>query len=356
MNSCTVAVIPGEGSGPEAVDATLGVIDVLGLGIEWVHPPVGEPALASHGSAFPDEARAAIDECDATLFGATSGASADAFFYLRWGRQTYANVRPSRFRQGFRSPLAAPEDIDFVIVRENLEDSYLFVEGDLEDLAPLDLLSFSVGRKVHEMGPGRYGIKAVTEAGSERIMRFGFDMARRRRDSGRPGKVTVAAKTNMLPSTDGLFARIGDQVAEEYPDIEHENYIIDDFAHRLIVQPDEFDVVILPNLYGDILSDAAAALIGGLGLAPSGCYGEDSAYFESAHGTADDIAGTGTVNPTATILSAAMMLDHLGFVDEARVVDDAISTVYASGRILTPDQGGTASTLEFAAAVASEFG
>ncbi len=347
----TVAVVPGEGAAPEAVAATLEAVDRLGLPIVWTHPPVGEAALASHGSHFPDEARAALDAADATLFGATSGASVGALFHLRWGRQTYANVRPTRFRPGFSSPLSRPEGIDFVIVRENLEDLYLFLEGDLTDLAPLDLTSPTVGRKAHELGPGRYAIKAITEAGSERIIRHGFELARRRQAAGHPGRVTVAAKTNMLPQTDGLFARIGQQVAEEFPDIEHQSFIVDDFAHRLVAHPHDLDVVVLPNLYGDILSDAAAALAGGLGLAASACFGEDDAYFESAHGTADDIAGLGIVNPTATMLSAVLLLEHLGFGDAARALDTSISAVYAAGTVLTPDQGGTATTAAFTAAV-----
>lgn len=347
----SVAVVPGEGAAPEAVAATLEVVDHLALPIEWTHPPIGEAALASHGSHFPDDARAALDAADATLFGATSGASAGALFHLRWGRQTYANVRPTRFRPGFSSPLSRPDGIDFVIVRENLEDLYLFLEGDLADLAPLDLTSPTVGRKAHELGAGRYAIKAITEAGSELIIRHGFELARRRRALGRPGRVTVAAKTNMLPQTDGLFARIGEQVAADYPDIEHQTFIVDDFAHRLVARPHDLDVVVLPNLYGDILSDAAAALAGGLGLAASACFGDDYAYFESAHGTADDLAGLGIVNPTATLLSAGLMLDHLGFGDAARSLDEAISVVYAAGDDLTPDQGGAATTAGFTAAV-----
>lgn len=349
--SVVVAVIPGEGATPEAVEATVSVVDSLGLDVDWVEPPVGEHAMTTHGSRFPDEARSAIDAANATLFGATSGASVEALFHLRWGRDTFANIRPCRYRTGFHSPLANPDGIDFVIVRENLEDLYLFLEGDLTALAPLDQTSPITHRKAHELGPGRYAIKVITEAGSERVIRYAFELARRRVTAGHRGKVTVAAKTNMLPQTDGLFARIGREVAEDYPDIEHETFIVDDFAHRLVARTHDLDVVVTPNLYGDILSDAAAGLVGGLGLAPSGCYGDASAYFESAHGTADDIAGTGTVNPTATLLSAAMMLDHLGFAAEAAALDNAISAVYADGSTLTPDQGGAASTTEFAAAV-----
>jgi isocitrate/isopropylmalate dehydrogenase len=328
--------------------ATLQVLEAMNLAIQWTNPPVGNAALAQYGSRFPTEARDIIDTADATLFGATSGASSAALRYLRWGKETFANVRPTRYRPGFSSPLADPVGIDFVIVRENLEDLYVAIEGDLAALAPLNLTSRTNHRSISELGPGAFAIKAITVAGSERVIRHAFELARRRAAAGREGKVTVAAKTNMLPGTDGLFATVGERVATQYPDIVHETYIVDDLAHRLIVQPKSFDVIVLPNLYGDILSDAAAALAGGLGLAPSGCYGHDYAYFESAHGTAPDIAGKGIINPTATLLSATMLLDHLGLHDDAARLEHAIDAVYADGAVLTPDQGGSATTEQFA--------
>ena len=183
-------------------------------------------------------------------------------------------------------------------------------------------------------------------------MRFSFELARRRKARGRPGKVTCSSKYNMLPRSDGLFRDVAARVAAAYPDIEFETFIVDDFARRLVAAPQALDVVVLPNLYGDILSDAAAGVIGGLGLAPSGCYGDTYAYFESAHGSAPDIAGQNVINPTATILSAAMMLEHLGFAAPARRLESAVERVYADGRVLTPDQGGHASTTDFCDAVA----
>jgi isocitrate/isopropylmalate dehydrogenase len=159
----------------------------------------------------------------------------------------------------------------------------------------------------------------------------------------------------MLPKSDGLFREVAAEIARGYPDVEYQNFIVDDFAHRLIADPHALDVVVLPNLYGDILSDAGAALVGGLGLAPSGCYGDDYAYFESAHGTAPDIAGQNIINPTATLLSGAMMLRHLGFLEDADSVEASIAAVYADGSILTPDQGGSASTPEFCEAVAARI-
>jgi isocitrate/isopropylmalate dehydrogenase len=347
-----VVVIEGEDAAPEAVRPTIELVDRLGVAIEWLRPPVGEEGERRHGSLFPDECRRAIDESDATLFGATSGKSALALFYLRWGKQTYANVRPARWLPGYRSPLARPDGIDFVIVRENLEDLYVGAEGDLETLRPLGLSGFTSRRPLADLGPGRFALKVITEAGSERVIRFSFELARRRRASGRPGKVTCATKHNMLPQSDGLFRSVAKHVAESYPDVAFESFIVDDFARRMVASPHDLDVVVLPNLYGDILSDAAAGLIGGLGLAPSGCYGDTYAYFESAHGSAPDLAGRNIINPTATILSAVMMLDHLGFNEEARRLESAVESVYADGGVLTPDQGGQARTTDLCAAIA----
>ena len=356
MNRKRVVVIEGEDAAPEAVRPTLALVDRLGLPIEWVHPPVGERGLAEHGALFPDEAKAAIDASDATLFGATSGRSAPALFYLRWGKQTYANVRPARWRPGFRSPLAHPHGIDFVIVRENLEDLYVGVEGDLDTLAPLGLTSWTFGRPLATLGRGRFAIKVITEAGAERVIRFAFALARRRKADGHAGRVTCACKYNMLPRSDGLFREVAERVAALHPDIEFGTFIVDDFARRVVATPQELDVVVLPNLYGDILSDAAAGVIGGLGLAPSGCYGDGYAYFESAHGSAPDIAGRHIINPTATILSACLMLEYLDFPSAARALEHAVERVYADGRALTPDQGGAATTEEFCAAVTAELG
>lgn len=346
-----VVVIRGEDASPEAVDPSVGLLRRLNLPIDWFVPLVGEEAVQSHGTAFPDEAREMIDSSDATLFGATSGASAPALFYLRWGKQTFANVRPARWVEGMKSPLADPSVVDFVIVRENLEDAYLFAEGNLESLKTLDLTSLTARKKLHELGTGRFAIKAITEAGSERVARFAFELAVRRKAAGYAGRLTCGTKHNMLPQTDGLFRSMTEAVAKEFPAIEFESFIVDDLAHRLVRDPGHFDVIVLPNLYGDILSDAAAGLAGGLGLAPSGCYGESYAYFESAHGTAPDIAGQNIINPTATLLSGAMLLEHLGFEAEGEGLRRAIDEVYADGAVLTPDQGGRSSTTEFCAAV-----
>ncbi|MCY4056756.1 MAG: isocitrate/isopropylmalate family dehydrogenase, partial [Gammaproteobacteria bacterium] len=192
-------------------------------------------------------------------------------------------------------------------------------------------------------------IKAITREGTERVVRFAFDLATRR---DRKRKLTCATKHNMLRDTDGLFLTMAREIAADYPDVEFESFIVDDFACRMIREPERFDVVVMPNQYGDILSDAAGGLLGSLGLAASGCFGADYAYFEPAHGTAPDIAGRNIINPTATILSTTMMLDYLGLETAAARIEDALARVYADGSALTPDQGGTATTTEFCAALA----
>ena len=348
----TIAVIEGDDAAPEAMKPVIALLDSLNIGLEWVYPEVGEAAEARSGSIFPDDARAAIDDADTTFFGSTSGKSGAALMYLRWGKETFANVRPCRYLPGCASPLAEPEGIDFVIVRENLEDLYIGAEGQLADLAPLALKARNTKGFVHEMGVGRYALKVITEAGTERVVRFSFELARKRAGQC---KVTCATKHNMLRETDGLFLEVARQVASDYPDIAFESFIVDDFACRLIREPQKYDVVVMPNLYGDILSDAAGGLVGSLGLAASGCFGEDYAYFEPAHGTSPVIAGMIIIFPTAALLSSTIMLVYLGFVAEAVKIEEAIARVYSSGNVLTPDQGGTATTAEFMSAVTQQL-
>lgn len=338
MTRKRVVVIEGEDAAPEAMRPSLAVIERLGVDIEWLHPPVGAAGIEQAGSAFPDEARAAIDAADATLFGATNGLSALALFYLRWGKQTYANVRPTRFMPGASSPLASPNGIDFVIVRENLEDMYLGVEGDLLDLAPLGLQSFTAQCPVVDLAPGAFALKAITERGSDRVARFAFELARRRKARGFPGRVLCAAKYNMLMRSDGLFRDRVRRVAEQYPDIELQTYIVDDFARRLVADPHGLDVVVLPNLYGDILSDLCAGLIGGLGIAPGANLGDGGiAIFEATHGSAPKYKGQDKVNPTAMLLSGVLMLEHLGELEAAKRLEAAIAQVIKEGRKVTYD-------------------
>jgi 3-isopropylmalate dehydrogenase len=342
-----VVVLPGDDAAPEAVGATMNALRALELPIDYVEFPPGEKWVRGETDR---RARDEIDHSDATLFGSTSGKTT-SIGYLRWGKQTYANVRPTRYCKGFRSPLAHPEGIDFVIVRENLEDLYLGLEGPLEALAPLKLQSRILRGPLDTSERGIYAIKVITERASRRVAEFACRLALKRKARGGKGKLTCTSKYNMLRDSDGLFRRIVEETAAAHPGLRYEQFIVDDFARRIVQSPHELDVVVMPNLYGDILSDAAAGTIGGLGLAPSGCYGDNYAYFESVHGTAPDIVGQGIINPTATMLSAVLMLEYLGFDDAAAGLDTAIRKVYAEGHTLTPDQGGRTSTAEFTRSV-----
>jgi isocitrate/isopropylmalate dehydrogenase len=343
MNQKRVTVIPGDDAAPEAMEAALRVLRALAPPIAWDVLPAGTELARMEPAERALWVNARIDAADTVLFGSTNGTT-PGVIHMRWGRGTFANVRPIRWRPGFRSPLARPEGIDYVIVRENLEDAYVGVMGELRDFLAAGLAGpharLPAGRE------GRWAAKVITREGTERVARFACELAMKRRR-----RLTVSAKTNMLPATDRWFCDIAREVAQEYAGLAFEQFIVDDMAHRLVLQPHELDVLLLPNLYGDVLSDEGAATIGGLGLAPSGCYGDDFAYFESAHGTATDLAGRRWINPTATLLSAAMMLEHLGLGPHAQRLDAAIGRVYAEGRALTRDQGGSASTDAFADAV-----
>jgi len=348
-----VVVLPGDDAAPEAVYPTLDLLRSMELPVEWVLLPDGE-ALDSTMSREQAErlVREAADTCDALLFGATSGKT-PGIGYLRWGKGSFANVRPIRYQPGFRSPLKHPEGIDYLIVRENIEDLYLGLEGDLTALldSGLDLTPrVAIGSPITSRD-GRYAVKVITRENTERVARFACELALRRKAQGYPGKLTCAAKYNVLRQSDGFFRDLVERVAAEHSDITFETFIIDDFARRIVADPHSLDVVLLPNLYGDILSAEGAGTIGGLGLAPSGCYGDRWAYFESVHGTAPDIAGRHIINPTATMLSAALLLEYIGLPQAATRLERAIEQVYAEGTILTPDQGGTATTDEFAEAV-----
>jgi isocitrate/isopropylmalate dehydrogenase len=342
-----VIVVPGDDAAPEAVAPVVELLRKLGGDVEYIEFPIGDLWVRGQTER---ELRAAIDSSDSTLFGATSGKTG-GIGYLRWGKQTYANVRPIRFSKGFKSPLKSPEGIDFVIVRENLEDLYMGIEGELSKLQPLGLTSRITRAPLDTAARGVFALKVITERNSRRVAEFACQLALKRKAAGGKGRLTCACKYNMLAESDGLFRAVVEETAAGYKELIYEQFIIDDFAQRLVQTPHSFDVVVMPNLYGDIMSDAGAGLIGGLGLAPSGCYGTDYAYFESVHGTAPDIKGRNIINPTATLLSAVMMLEYLGFGDDANRMNAAILDVYREGKVLTPDQGGTATTTEFCRAV-----
>jgi isocitrate/isopropylmalate dehydrogenase len=350
-----VALLPGDGAAAEAVLAARSVLDALDVGVEWVEPVVGSGAAANGELALPDETRRVLDATEAALFGAAAETSLPVLLYLRWGRRTFANVRPCRPLRGAHGTAARPEPIDVVLVRENLEDVYVGAEGDLRELAPLGLRARLAGRRVDALGEGRYAVKIVTEAGSERVARAAFELARRRREQGGLGLVTCGTKANVLPESDGLFLQVAERVAAEFGDCGFESVHADEAARRLVMEPERLDVVLVPNLYGDLLSGVVTGLMGGPGVAPSGCYGTDFAYFEPVHGAALDLAGRGVVNPTATLLSAAMLLEHLGFGEASERLERAVRAVYAEETALTPDQGGSATTAEVCAAVADRL-
>lgn len=350
MTEKQIVVIEGDDAAPEAMKPVVNLLGQLNLPLRFKYPVIGQPAIDETGHALPQEAIDQIDAADATLFGSTSGPSGAALMYLRWGKQTYANVRPCRYFPGIASPLRNPDNIDFAIVRENLEDLYVAVEGDIEEVAFLERPGRTNRKLLRELGEGRYAIKAITREGTERIVQFAFDLARKRKVQN---KVSCITKHNMLRESDGYFLEVAQEVAERNQDVEFDFFIVDDFACRMIREPQRFDVLVMPNLYGDLLSDAAGGLLGSLGLAASGCYGDDYAYFEPAHGTAPDIAGQNIINPTATLLTASMMLEYLGYADQSVRLEQAVERVYAEAEVLTPDQGGTSSTSEMVDAVAN---
>ena len=349
----TVAVAPGDDAAPEAVAASMLVLEAMDLPIDFDVLPEGTELASMEMAEREAFMIDRLDAADTVLFGSSNGTT-PGIAHLRWGRGTYANVRPVRWRPGFRSPLVRPEELDYVIVRENLEDAYVGIMGDADDLRATELIGPRA--RLAWDGEGRFAAKLITRTGTEKVARFSYELARRRAAaSGREPHLTVSAKTNMLPATDRWFCDIVAEIGDDYPDVRLSRYIVDDMAHRLVTQVADVDVLLLPNLYGDVLSDLGAGTIGGMGLAPSGCYGDDFAYFESAHGTAPDIAGQGRINPTATLLSAAM-LEWLGLDDRAERLDRALSAVYSEGESLTPDQGGSASTEGFAQAIVDALG
>ena len=348
----TIVALPGQGIGIEVVDATCEILTAAGMPLKILTPPQGEGS-----NTVPEETRRACREADAVLFGAAGPATSAVVGWLRWEMEAWGGLRPAKFYGGMRSPLAEPEGIDFVVIRENSEGMYPGREGDLADVKRLmpDLRD-RFGRNLDRYGEGRFAVKVATRAGAERIARFACEVARKRKARGHAGKVSCVTKSNVLPQTDGLFQRTVQEVVGRYPDLTFEHFHVDDAARRLIRFPKAMDVVVAMNQYADILSDIAGEVAGGLGVAPSGNFGDNGwAYFESVHGSAPDIAGQGIANPTATILSAVLLLDHVGLGAEATRLEAALARVYRDGKALTPDQGGPATTKQMAAAVLAAY-
>jgi isocitrate/isopropylmalate dehydrogenase len=349
----TVVALPGEGIGIEVVDATCEIIAAAGMPVKILTPR----QIDAPGSPVPESTKQAARDADAVLFGAAGPSTSAVVGWLRWEMDAWAGVRPAKFYTGMRSPLADPEGLDFVVLRENSEGMYPGREGDLaEAKRALPNLRDRFGRNLDRFGDGRFAVKVATRKGAERIARFACALADKRKARGYAGKVSCVTKSNVLPQTDGLYQKVVEEVVRQHGGLMFEHWHVDDAARRLIRFPKSMDVVVCMNQYGDILSDVAGEIAGGLGVAPSGNFGDDGwAYFESVHGSAPDIAGKGIANPTATILSAVLMLDHLGLAAEATRLEAALARVYRDGKTLTPDQGGSATTKQMGAAVLAAY-
>ncbi|GAC1394055.1 MAG: bifunctional 3-isopropylmalate/3-methylmalate dehydrogenase [Ktedonobacteraceae bacterium] len=346
----TVCVIPGDDAAPEVMRPTVEILRSLAPDVQFVEAVCGREAQARYGNAFPLETRAAIDAADCTLFGASGGPSRPILWYLRWGKMTYANMRPVRWYPGYHSPMLHPERIDYVIVRDNLEGMYPPREGDIAELGTL--ASSSTWWQIPPVEKvGAYAVRVSTDEQMQRVAIAACELALQRQVLGYPGLVTLGAKYSILPRTDGRFRSIVRDAVHEYRTLSYQEYLIDDLGRRMVAAPETLDVVVLSNEHGDILADVASGSIGGLGLSPSACYGEHYAYFEPVHGSAPDLVGKGTINPTAMLLSGAMLLAYLGYSEHARNLQEAIAQTYREGVVLPVDQHGSAGTEEFVAAL-----
>ena len=346
----TACVIAGDDAAPEGMRPTVEILRLLAPTIHFVEASSGREAVARYGEAFPDETRQAIDAADCTLFGASGGPSRPVLWYLRWGKQTAVNIRPVRWYPGYRSPMLHPERIDYVIVRDNLEGLYPPREGDVSELAALTS-SGEWWQTPPTNKVGAYAVRICTDEQMQRVASAACELALSRQEAGYPGRVTLGAKYSILPRTDGRFRGIVQEAVSTHPTLSYQEFLIDDLARRMIAEPETLDVVVLSNEHGDILADAASGSIGGLGLSPSGCYGAQYAYFEPVHGSAPNLADKGVINPTAMLLSGAMMLRYLGHAEQAQQLETAIVHVYREGSTLTIDQGGHACTGEFVDAI-----
>jgi isocitrate dehydrogenase (NAD+) len=311
-----VTLIPGDGTGPELVAATRRVLEASGVAFDWDVQEAGADVMDKYATPLPDAVLDSIRSNKVALKGPITTPVGTGFrsvnVAIRKALDLYANIRPAR---GMRGIPVCHKDVDVVVVRENTEGLYAGIE--------------------HDVIPDQAAesIRIITRHGSERIVRFAFEYARA---NGRR-LVTAVHKANILKATDGLYLRVAREVAREYPDIQFNDRIVDNLCMQLVQRPHEYDVLVLPNLFGDIVSDLASGLVGGLGVAPGANFGQDLAVFEPVHGSAPKYAGKNRVNPTATILSAALMLRHLGEMEAATRVETAVAAVIAAGLSVTYD-------------------
>ncbi len=331
MDKKRITVIPGDGIGPSIMASTIKILDQLQCGFEYDYADAGQTAFEKRGELLPQETLFLIKKNALAIKGPITTPIGEGFtsmnVTLRKTFNLYANLRPAL---SFPGTKARYENIDIVTVRENTEGMYS-----------------GQGQTLTEGGEHAEAVSVVTHTGSERIVRFAFDMARK---NGRK-KVTVVHKANILKSTSGLFLKTAREVAKEFQDIQCTEMIVDNCCMQLVMNPHQFDVIVTTNLFGDIISDLCAGLVGGLGMAPGANIGEDAAMFEAVHGSAPDIAGKNIANPTALLLAAAMMLDYLRMTPRANRLRQAVRDVIASGDRVTRDLGGTGTTDEFTQAV-----
>jgi len=331
-----VTLIPGDGIGPEVADATVRAVDATGVKIEWERVEAGVRALAEHGQLIPDDVFASLEMTHVGLKGPTetpiAGGHQSINVALRKKLGLYTNFRPVRMLPGLKTRFQ-DLPIDLAIFRENTEDLYSGLE--------------------HEVVAGVVeSLKIITRHASLKIARAAFEYAR---SAGRR-KVTAIHKANIMKLSDGLFLKCCREVAAEFSEIAYHELIVDNACMQLVMRPETFDLLVLPNLYGDIISDLTAGLVGGLGIVPGANIGDHHAIFEAVHGTAPDIAGKGLANPTALMQSAVLMLEHMGERDASVRLGNAIHKVYGEAKHLTGDVGGKASTTEFTDAVIRAIG
>ncbi len=331
----TITVIRGDGIGPEIMDATLFVLDKLGAGLSYEFADAGLVALEKHGELIPASTLESIKKnkvaLKSPLTTPVGGGFSSINVALRRQFDLYANVRPAI---SFPNTKSRYENINMITVRENTEGAYL-----------------AEGQEVSADGETAFSGTRITRKGSERIVRYAFELAK---STGRK-KVTAVHKANIIKSTSGLFLDVAREVAAKYPEIEFQEMIVDNACMQLVMRPEQFDILVTTNLFGDIISDLCAGLVGGLGLAPGANIGADAAIFEAVHGTAPDIAGQGKANPVALMLGAAQMLDHIGQPENAERLRKAIVATMEAKDSLTGDLGGTGSTMGFAQAIASRI-
>jgi isocitrate dehydrogenase (NAD+) len=335
MTTHNATLIPGDGVGPEVTEAARRVLEATGVKFKWELAYAGTEVMEKQGTPLPENVLESIRKNKVALKGPVTTPVGYGFrsvnVALRKELDLYACLRPCKIYPGAPTRF---RDVDIVVVRENTEDLYSGIEfekGTLEITKLLRLVSTTTGNKINK--DAGISLKVISEAASRRIVKFAFEYAR----SYHRKKITAVHKANIMKFSDGLFLTIAREVAKDYPDIEFNDIIVDNLCMQLVRRPQQFDVLVLPNLYGDIISDLCAGLVGGLGVAPSANLGDDAAVFEATHGSAPKYKGQNKVNPMATILSGVMMLRHLGETEAAERLERAVATVIAEGKSLTYD-------------------